>query len=249
VKEDIEPKIWHLKDSNGLIFASDMGMLHKLPSGKLGNVFFCAHIGPSMSPILRNLDLLEIVPYDNEPIRVGDVILFASPEGTSPVIHRVVGVTPEGIRTRGDSNDRDDPWIIGSADVAGRVVAAWRGQKKHRIIGGPAGRLAAHLIRWRCVLDRGMSQLLHPVYHSLARLGVVRRLLPNCFRPRVVVSQTGGHRHLRLLLGGRIVGQYDARRRQWHIQRPFRLFVDELALPQGQDTEANYYSDPMDIVG
>ncbi len=85
-------------------------------------------------------------------------------------------------------------------------------------------------MRWQRALDWGVSRLLHRPYRALARWGVVRRLLPQRLRPRVVEFQVGGQSQPRLLLGKRVVGRYDAVRRQWHIQRPFRLFVDESTL-------------------
>jgi hypothetical protein len=35
---------------------------------------------------------------------------------------------------------------------------------------------------------------------------------------------------LKLLCGRRIVGHYDDRHQEWHIRRPFQLFVDEQTL-------------------
>lgn len=190
-----------------------------------------------MWPTLREPDMLEIVPYGGRPVRVGDVVFFTPPEGDRSVVHRVVrvtppGATPGGIRTRGDNNSQDDAHLLQSTDITGRVVAAWRGQRRRKIAGGRAGWLASYLFRWRGVLDRRVSQLLHAPYRALARWGIVRRLLPACLRPRVVEFRVGGQSQLQLLLGKRVAGRYDARRRQWHIQRPFRLFVDESVLPE-----------------
>lgn len=197
---------------------------------------FCAYEGSSMNPTLRDLDLLEMVPYDKRAIRVGDVIFLRPPEGDQPIVHRVVRVTPEGIRTRGDNRTGDDPWFLLPADITGQVVAAWRGQKRRKVAGGRAGRLVAHLTRWQRALERRLSPLLRPIYRFLTRGGIVRRLLPSRFNPRVVIFQANGRGHLWLLLGGRVVGRYDAQQRQWQIQRLFRLFVDESALPGARET-------------
>ena len=37
---------------------------------------------------------------------------------------------------------------------------------------------------------------------------------------------------LKLLMGRQTVGHYDGRLDRWHIQRPFRLFVNEQTLRQ-----------------
>jgi hypothetical protein len=201
------------------------------------DVIFAAYTGPSMNPTLCEPEMIEVLPYGDRPLRVGDVIFFLPPSGGRSFVHRVVQVTARGIRTRGDNNPQRDSYLLQPADVAGRVVAAWRGSKRRRIAGGPAGRLLGWLLRWRRSVDRNVSRVLHPLYHALARRGLVRRLLPGSLRPRLVVFRADGRSQPRLLLGGRIVGRYDARQGEWRIQRPFRLFVDEGVLPSLQEIE------------
>jgi len=43
----------------------------------------CAHTGASMNPTMDRADLLEVMPYNGSPIRLGDVILFLPPMQTS----------------------------------------------------------------------------------------------------------------------------------------------------------------------
>ena len=198
-------------------------------------MFFAAFVGPSMNPTLREPEIMEIMPYDSRPLRVGDVAFFLSPEAVQPVVHRIVRVTPAGISTLGDNNIKEDAFLLQPESIKGQVVAAWRGQKRRRIAGGLQGRLTSRWLRWRHVLDRGVSHLLHPLYYALSRCGLIARLLPAPFRPRVVVFKTEGRDQFRLLLGQQIIGRYDGQKRQWQIQRPFRLFVDGRALPGQKD--------------
>jgi hypothetical protein len=200
-----------------------------------GATFFAAYVGHSMHPTLREPEIMEIVPYDGRPIRVGDVTFYLPPEADRPVVHRIVRVTPAGISTRGDNNSQEDTFLLQAGDMKGQVVAACRGRKRRTIAGGFQGRLTNHWLHWRRVLDRGVSPLLHPVYRALSSGGGIARLLPASFRPRVVIFQTRGRDRYRLLLGERIIGRYDDRQREWRIQRPFRLFVDERALQRRQD--------------
>ena len=202
-----------------------------------GAVFFAAYVGPSMNPTLREPEIMEIMPYGDRPLRVGDVAFFLPPEADQPVVHRIIRVTPAGISTRGDNNTQEDTFVLQPKRIKGRVVAAWRGQKRRKIAGGLPGRLTSRWLRWRRVLDRGLSPLLHPLYYALSRCGLIARVLPAPFRPRVVVFQTQGQDQFQLLLGQRIIGRYDDQKRQWQIQRPFRLFVDGRALPSQQDKD------------
>ena len=71
----------------------------------------------------------------------------------------------------------------------------------------------------------------HPVYDGLARWGGLRRLVPRRYAPRVVARAQGGSVCFDLLMGRRVVGRYDPRVQRWRIRRPFRLVVDERALP------------------
>ncbi len=200
-----------------------------------GTMFFAAYVGPSMNPPLRGPELMEIVPYDNRPSRVGDVVFFLPPQRDQPIVHRIVRVTPEGISTLGDNNTREDAFLLQPMDIKGRVVAVSRGGKRREIAGGLRGQLTSRWLRWRRVVDRRVSRLLHPPYRALSHWGLIAWLLPASFRPRIVVFQTHGQDQIRLLLGQHVIGRYDHQQRQWEIQRPFRVFVDERVLHRQQD--------------
>ena len=77
-----------------------------------GDMFFAAYVGPSMNPTLREPEIMEIMPYDGRPVRVGDVVFFLPPEADQPVVHRIVRVTPAGISTLGDNNTREDAFLL-----------------------------------------------------------------------------------------------------------------------------------------
>lgn len=192
---------------------------------------FAAYAGSSMSPTLREPEMLEIAPYGDRPVRVGDVVFFLPPEADQPVVHRVVRVTPAGISTLGDNNVREDAFLLQPENIQGRVVAAWRGQRRRTIAGGLRGRLTSRGLRWGLCLCRGASPVLNPLYQALSRRGWIARLLPPAFRPRVVVFHTRSRDQFQLLMGRRVIGRYDDYRLQWQIQRPFHLLVDGRALP------------------
>lgn len=198
-------------------------------------MFFAAYVGPSMNPTLREPEMMEVMPYDSRPLRVGDVAFFLSPEAALPIVHRIVRVTPAGISTLGDNNTQEDTFLLQPEDIKGQVMAVWRGRKRREIAGGLQGRLTGRWLRWRRLLDRGVSPLLHPLYHALSHRGLITWLVPAPFRPRVVVFHAQGQDQFRLLLGQHLIGRYDDQKRQWQIRRPFRLFVDGRALPGQQD--------------
>ncbi|MBU0491067.1 MAG: SynChlorMet cassette protein ScmC [Chloroflexi bacterium] len=199
-------------------------------------VLHVVYTGPSMNPTLAEPDLLEVVAYGDRPVQPGDVVYFQPPDGGREVVHRVVRVTPGevpqgGVRTRGDNNPQEDPYLLQPADIIGQVVAAQRGDKRRRIVGGRRGVLRGMACRPRRVVNRGVSRLLHGAYCALAGAGRFRSLLPTTLRPRVFSFQARSQTFLKLLMGQHVVGQYDTQQKQWRIRRPLRLFVDEASLP------------------
>jgi hypothetical protein len=197
-----------------------------------GSTAFVLSRGLSMQPTLMEPDLLEIHPYGERPVRRGDVVCYRRSESRPVIVHRVVRVTPQGIRTRGDNNPEEDSPFLQPADICGRVVAVWRRQRRWRVAAGWPGQVAGWKARVARLLRRLAGALLADLYRALSRSGVVYRLTPARLRPRVVCFLAPHGTFLKLLLGKWAVGQYDFRERRWRIRPPFRLFVNETALPQ-----------------
>jgi hypothetical protein len=61
-------------------------------------------------------------------------------------------------------------------------------------------------------------------------IGPLDWLLPRSKRPRFVRFDVRGRVSLKLLMGRRVVGRYDYRRKAWQIRWPLRLFVDRKCL-------------------
>jgi len=75
--------------------------------------------GGSMSPFIRNGDVVEVVPFKGK-INLGDVVLYHSSYG-NPVVHRVIHRNKERIITKGDSVSNSDQPVL-FRKVLGRVV-------------------------------------------------------------------------------------------------------------------------------
>jgi len=198
-------------------------------------MFVAAYAGSSMVPTLREPAMMEIVPYGQRPVRVGDVVFFQPPDGGQPVVHRVVRISPEGLTTLGDNNPAADAYQLQPECIQGRVTAAWRGQKRRMITGGRRGHLYSLGLRLLLGLWRRASRRLLPIYQRLSRRGWIARRVPARFRPRIVVFHNRGHEQLQLLLGKRLIGRYDPDRQQWQIQRPFHLLVEGRTLLTHRD--------------
>ena len=196
---------------------------------RLDGELFCR--GDSMRPLFQPGDRILFVPCSAEDVRQGDVIIFAAPGQVERIIHRVISAGPGGIRTKGDANSHWDSWELRQEDIIGRAVSVERGDRVLHVVGGLAGRLLDAFIRALRKSDHHASHVLHPCYRGLARSGLLRVLLPPALRPRVITFERDGQREMQLLMGERIIGRRPAGTGAWTIRRPYRIFVDEQALP------------------
>jgi hypothetical protein len=191
------------------------------------SILYCAYTGRSMHPTLFEADLLEI----EQPHRicVGDVILFMSDDNL--VVHRVVSIASEGISTRGDNNNDDDPGLVAPEKIVGIVVAAWRGQMRRRIYGGRIGQTYQLFMCGQERLYRECRSTLAHSYRAAIQLGLPRLIRLFC-RPRIVQFNINGDIDICLMLGVHIIGHYCQPGNCWRIHPPFQLLVDESVLPK-----------------
>ncbi len=93
--------------------------------------------GGSMSPFIRNGDVVQLVPVKGK-INLGDIILYRSSYGNT-IVHRVVQRRREIVITKGDSSPSPDQPVL-SKQVLGRVVAVEKNGWRIRL-DSPMGRL------------------------------------------------------------------------------------------------------------
>ena len=223
------------------------------PPGAVDGRLRAICLGTAMRPTLVEADILEVEPYGRRRVRPGDVVCFKSPQNGETCVRRAISVSPpspvpgpvkdgrwrtedggtcEEIRTRGDNSETNDPRLLRSEDIAGRVVAARRGSRRRRISGGLWGRVTAFLLRGLHPLRTFGRRLQLFLRDVAARLGPLDWLLPQHLRPRVLEFNGRHWLQLKLLLAGREIGRYNRCLRIWRVQRPFRLFVNPRRLPR-----------------
>jgi signal peptidase I len=184
-----------------------------------------------MNPTLRAGDGLQVEPYEGKTIRVGDVVIFNSPEEDRKITHRVMSVNSKEIRTRGDNNKNTDPWVLSPESIIGRVICAQRGNRRKKVFAGTTGRLYAIVVRIIKVLDSRITLLLRPVYRWMMRIGILRKRMQPLIETQIISFDRPEGTELQLLMGRRVIGRLRPGKSQWQIRRPFRLFVDEERLP------------------
>lgn len=71
----------------------------------------------SMEPTLSKGDMLFIKRISPDDLNIGEVVAYK--RGSVIVVHRIVSITAEGFKTKGDANDVEDPWIVSREDIIG----------------------------------------------------------------------------------------------------------------------------------
>lgn len=100
--------------------------------------------GYSMSPFIKDGDVVTVSPLFGAMPKIGDVIAFHPSETKKLVIHRVVGKKDDSCILRGDSALEPDG-MVPLANILGRITRVERSGKKIILGLGPERRLIAFL--------------------------------------------------------------------------------------------------------
>ena len=111
--------------------APDMVGLMREVLGKGASFRFKAK-GFSMSPIIKDGDIITVSPCLSAGLRSGDIAAFAHPATDRLVVHRIVGCRGNSFFVKGDNNDNFDGLIPGSR-VLGRIARIERDGKVTRL--------------------------------------------------------------------------------------------------------------------
>ncbi len=187
-----------------------------------------------MNPTLKNLDILEVVPYDGKEVKKGDVITFMSPMCERSITHRVISVDSRGARTLGDNNKHVDADFRQPEDIIGKVVSAKRKKRHLTIYGGNMGRIYATWIRFIRRIRIGFWRFLlifRPVYYCVCqKSSSLMKYAPPELQPKVLIFTRGNVIEQQIVMGKKVIGRLSNNGHRWQIKPPFRLFVNEKIL-------------------
>lgn len=212
------------------------------------DLFGAGHIpvvysGPSMNPTLRAPDLLDVVPYQGEMVAVGDVICFTQTGDEKKIVHRIIRITGSGIQTQGDNNPTADPALIQDDRIIGRVNGVIRGKHYQKIANGTFGRFT----RWKMRIRKSaLDQLVKIIRIGMPALGLTRAIsprLPGRWKPRIILFSSRNTRVMRLFFGSSVAGEFNTTQSKWIVRLPFRLLVNDTALPTIERPEPEPSSD------
>lgn len=168
----------------------------------------------------------------DSPIKRGDVIVYPEPRRSRYIIHRVVHMTGDVVRTAGDNNWNLDSYSIDRRSIVGKVIRIRRLDTISSVRGGFRGRLYFWYMvfihrRIRVILLQGK-----PLYELLVHGAIFGRLFAPFLDIRPVVLIKEGKPEIRLFLNNHYVGIRRRADRPWSIRAPFRFFIDPDTLPE-----------------
>jgi len=122
--------------------------------------------GFSMSPFIKDEDLITIFPCSDRSPRLGDVVAYIQPESRKLIVHRIIDRKKGDCCTKGDSMDSPDGWIPGDK-IIGRVGRVERKGKPISLGLGPE-RVAVAILSRENLLMR-LSSLLWRISRTTVR--------------------------------------------------------------------------------
>jgi hypothetical protein len=133
--------------------------LEKLMRGVLskGVCFRFRSKGFSMSPFIKDGDVLTIAPMKGSAPGFGDVVVFTHPNTGKLIIHRIIGKSVGSYLSKGDNSPEEDG-LISRAAILGRVAKVERDGKKPFLGLGPDRFIIAFVTR------TGLLPLLWPAW-------------------------------------------------------------------------------------
>jgi hypothetical protein len=190
------------------------------------------YLGASMNPTLENLDVIQFYPYQDTPLQKGDVVVIQ--RYTDPgkiVIHRIVSVSPIGIRTQGDNCGTMDSWVLMPSEILGYVTSI---RRKNQIIRIHRGRLGyqkflhRRTIRAAFIVCRTIAQYLS---QGLCHLGLPVRILSPFLTFRMVTFSGSNRSETQLFVGPLCIGRLQNGAKKWEIKPLYRFFINPSMLP------------------
>jgi hypothetical protein len=103
--------------------------------------------GPSMTPFVKDGDIITVAPCPSAELRTGDIIAFTYAESGRLAVHRIVGIRGESFLVKGD-NALSFDGIIPQSQILGHVTRIERNGRSIRLGLGLGRKVFAFLSRF-----------------------------------------------------------------------------------------------------
>jgi len=123
--------------SEVLLSGTALGFLMKDVIGKKRPFRFQAR-GFSMSPFIKDEDVITIFSCSHRSPRLGDVVVYLQPESRKLIVHRIINREKGDCCTKGDSMDSPDGWVpedkiigwVGRVERKGKPISLGMGPER-----------------------------------------------------------------------------------------------------------------------
>ena len=183
-----------------------------------------------MYPTLKSGDGLNLKPYRNtSEVRVGDIISYPYPGRPHDVVHRIIKLGADGVITRGDNNNKIDPYVVAYADIIGKVIGVKRRTRVIPARGGKTGFCIHRIMLFRKYFMQYALAPLRLVSNFLAASKLLNIFHP-LFNTKVIYIKRESQTSKLLVLGKKAIGKQVSETGEWQIRFPFKFFIDKNRL-------------------
>ncbi|HJO93527.1 MAG TPA: signal peptidase I [Victivallales bacterium] len=188
-------------------------------------------VGPSMFPTLKSGDGLVIYDYiSQKEMKVGDIILYPHPEKPFDVVHRIIKKLDSGVITRGDNNNKIDPYVIKYEDVIGKVISA---KRKSTTIQMKSGRIGYILHRLLIYKKFSKPYIISPLSFVSCKIteSKIFNFAHNFFNVQIISIKRNNLESYILKYKNKPIGQKsESTDNEWQIKFPYKLFINKNKL-------------------
>lgn len=189
------------------------------------------YLGSSMNPTFEDLDVIHFSPYQDTPLKKGDVIVIQRHEEPDrKIIHRIISICPDDIRTQGDNCYTMDPWVLRPFEILGYVTSIRRKDQIIRIHRGRFGYQKFLYLRIMAGAFLICKKVMKHPYQLLSPLKLLTRVLSPFLNYRMIKFSGSTRSEIRLFFGPVCIGRLQNGAANWEIKPPYRLFVDPYLL-------------------
>lgn len=183
-----------------------------------------------MYPTLRSGDGLIVEPFkESSRLKVGDVIVYSSPDKLSDIVHRIIKIEESGVITRGDNNNKIDPGIVPYSSIIGIVISAKRNNKEFKIHRGNYGFAVHKLMLARRYTFPYLIFVPRKIVNLISGLGILK-VFHKCVETKIVYVRRNGNDEKLLYYKKRAIGRFLKDSNTWKIIFPYKLFIDKRKL-------------------
>jgi signal peptidase I len=203
---------------------------------KRRNSKFFIYNGESMKPLFKPGDILVVRDLISDKVRYGDVVIIRRenrPMGLAEnVVHRVIGVGPEYLITKGDNNPNPDTQLVTTENLVGLVIEFERNGHIYKVKGGMLGLFYARIVHLNNLGLLFLKRIGWRFYHLVRQSGMITRF----WQPVIhqIYFKTHAGTLIKYCFCNRTVAYWWPETKIFNVAKPF-----DLVIPHPEGTYPN----------